>query len=166
VADGTDSVVAGKPESDEPPRRKRRWRWLDRTIGIVLGLALGIGVIVIFVFEGSEGTIDAPRISGVEGSQPGGGAPRQQIRVPLVRVIAGKPPASGPARLDFKQGRRARFVVQTDQELGIEVVGYGVSRTVSPGRTLVSFKTAKSGQFPIVDSASEIAIANLRVAAP
>jgi hypothetical protein len=165
VAGEADSVGAGEADSEKPPRRKRRARWLDRTVGIVLGLVLGIGVIVVFVFEGSEGTIDAPRISGTEGTQSGGGGSSRQVRVPLVRVIAGKPPASGPARLDFKQGRRARFVVQTDQELGIEVVGYGVSRTVSPGRTLVSFKTSKSGQFPIVDSASEIAIANLRVAA-
>jgi hypothetical protein len=158
--------VPGKADSEKPPRTKRPWRWLDRTVGVILGLVLGIGVIVVFVFEGSEGTIDAPRISGVGGAQPGGGGPTRPVRVPLVRVIAGKPPASGPARLDFKKGRRARFVVQSDQELGIEVVGYGVSRTVSPGRTLVSFKTSKSGQFPIVDSASEIAIANLRVATP
>ncbi len=153
-------------DSDKSPRAKRPRRWQDRTLGILLGLALGIGVIVLFVFEGSEGTIDAPRISGIEGTQQGGGGPSRQVRVPLVKVIAGKPPASGPARLDFKKGRRARFVLQTDQELGIEVVGYGVSRTVSPGRTLVSFRTTKSGQFPIVDSASEIAIANLRVATP
>lgn len=153
-------------DSDKTPRAKRPSRWLDRTLGILLGLTLGIGLIVLFVFEGSEGTIDAPRISGIEGTQQGGGGQSRQVRVPLVKVIAGKPPASGPTRLDFKKGRRARFVVQTDQELGIEVVGYGVSRTVSPGRTLVSFRTSKSGQFPIVDSASEIAIANLRVATP
>lgn len=158
--------MPAKADSDKSPRAKRPSRWLDRTVGILLGLVLGIGVIVLFVFEGSEGTIDAPRISGTEGTQSGGGGPARQVRVPLVKVIAGKPPASGPARLDFKKGRRARFVVQSDQELGIEVVGYGVSRTVSPGRTLVSFKTSKSGQFPIVDSASEIAIANLRVATP
>ena len=146
------------------PTAKRPKRWLDRVIGVVLGLALGIGVIVLFVFEGSEGTIDAPRIS-IQGNQSraGGGAP---ARVPLVRVIGGKPPASGPVRLDFKQGDTARFVVGSDQELGIEVVGYGVSRTVGAGRTLVAFKARKSGQFPIVASASEIAIANLRVAAP
>ena len=133
-------------------------------IGIVLGLALGIGVIVVFVFEGSEGTIDAPRISGIQGSGGRAGGPSRTVRVPLVRVIGGKPPPSGPVRLDFKQGRIARFVVGSDQELGIDVVGYGVSRTVGPGRTLVSFKARKSGQFPIVVAASEIAIADLRVA--
>jgi hypothetical protein len=157
-------VAPGKADSDKPPGRKRPRRWLDRTVGIVLGLVLGIGVIALFVFKGSEGTIDAPRISGIDTGKPGTG-PRQ-IRVPLVKVIAGKPPESGPVQLRVKKGHRARFVVQSDQEIGIEVVGYGVSRTVSPGRTLVSFPTRKTGQFPIVDSASEISVASLRVAAP
>ena len=159
-------MPAAKPDSAASPRAKRPSRWLERGIGILLGLALGIGVIVVFVFEGSEGTIDAPRISGVEGTPAGAGGSAQPARVPLVRVIAGKPPASGPVRLDFKQGRRARFVVDSDQELGLEVVGYGVSRIVGPGRTLVSFAVRKTGQFPIVDSASEISFASLRVAAP
>ena len=155
-----------KPGSTEPTPVKRRSRWPDRVLGIVLGLAVGIGVIVVFVFEGSEDTIDAPRISGINGSQGGSAGSARTARVPLVRVIGGKPPAGGPVRLDFKQGRRARFVVDSDQELGLEVVGYGVSRTVGPGRTLVSFRTRRTGQFPIVASASEIAVATLRVAAP
>jgi hypothetical protein len=145
-----------------PPAAKRPSRWLDRTIGVVLGLVLGIGVIVLFVFEGSEGTIDAPRISGIEGTnqgQPGGGG-----RVQLVRVIDGKPPPSGPVRVDFKQGERARFLVASNAATGIEISGYGVSRTVGPGRTLVSFRTRKSGQYPILVSASKIDIATLRVA--
>jgi hypothetical protein len=146
-----------------PPAAKRPSRWLDRTIGVVLGLALGIGVIVVFVFEGSEGTIDAPRISGIEEGanqgQPGGGG-----RVQLVRVIDGKPPPSGPVRVDFKQGEEARFLVASNEATGIEISGYGVSRTVGPGRTLVSFRAKKSGQYPILVSASKIDIATLRVA--
>jgi hypothetical protein len=146
-----------------PPAAKRPSRWLDRTIGVVLGLALGIGVIVLFVFEGSEGTIDAPRISGIEGTNqghPGGGGDQVQ----LVRVIDGKPPPSGPVRVDFKQGEKARFLVASNLATGIEISGYGVSRTVGPGRTLVSFQARKSGQFPIIVSASKIDIATLRVA--
>ena len=145
-----------------PPAAKRPHRWLDRTIGVVLGLALGLGVIVLFVFEGSEGTIDAPRISGIEGTnqgQPGGGG-----RVQLVRVIDGKPPPSGPVRVDFRQGEKARFLVASNVATGIEISGYGVSRTVGPGRTLVSFQARKSGQYPILVSASKIDIATLRVA--
>jgi hypothetical protein len=39
----------------------------DRVIGIALGLILGIAAIVLFVFLGSEETIDAPSI---ESSSP------------------------------------------------------------------------------------------------
>jgi hypothetical protein len=137
---------------------------LDRSIGIVLGLALGIGVIVIFVFESSEDTIDPARISGVDAGSVGPGSQQGPARVPLVRVIDGKPPASGPVQLDFKQGQTARFVVGSDQAIQIEVPGYGVTRTVGPGRTLVAFKTTKRGQYPLVVSVSKIDIASLRVA--
>ncbi len=148
------------------PATKRPWRWLDRIIGVVVGLVLGIGVIVVFVFKGSETTIDAPRISGIDSGQPRPGLPLGSPRVPLVRVIGGAPPSSGPVRLDFKQGRTARFVVGSDQEIGIEIPGYGVSRTVGPGRTLVSFKASKRGQYPVVVSASHIDVATLHVARP
>ncbi len=34
----------------------------ERAIGVVLGLVLGIAVIILFVFLGSDDTIDAPAI--------------------------------------------------------------------------------------------------------
>jgi hypothetical protein len=148
------------------PEQKRPSRWLDRIIGVVLGLVLGIGVIVVFVFKGSEGTIDAPRISGIEPGQPRPGLPLGGPRVPLVRVIGGAPPKRGPVRLDFKLGKTARFVIGSDQEIGIEIPGYGVSRTVGPGRTPVAFKASKRGQYPIVVSGSHIDVATLNVARP
>lgn len=151
------------PAAQGSPAAKRPSRWLDRIIGVVLGLALGIGVIVVFVFEGSEDTIDAPRISGIDAGAGREGQPAGPARVPLVRVVDGKPPPSGPVRLDFKEGQSARFVVGSDQQIGIEIPGYGINRTVGPGRTLVEFKAQKSGQYPIVVSASKIDIASLRV---
>jgi hypothetical protein len=36
----------------------------DRVIGIVLGIVLGIAIVIVFVFLGSEETIDAPSLSG------------------------------------------------------------------------------------------------------
>jgi hypothetical protein len=42
----------------------------DLTIGIVVGIVLGIAVLAAFVFLGSEGSIDAPRISGVHTGKP------------------------------------------------------------------------------------------------
>jgi hypothetical protein len=55
----------------------------DLAIGIALGMVIGIAVIAAFVFLGSEGSIDSPRISGVNSggsahaSSPAGEAPRQ-----------------------------------------------------------------------------------------
>lgn len=55
-----------------PPRLERRLpeSRVDWLIGIALGIALGIAVIVAFLYFGSEGTIDAPRISGVDSGKP------------------------------------------------------------------------------------------------
>jgi hypothetical protein len=56
----------------------RPHRVLDRTIGIVLGVILGLAVVAGFVFWGSEGTIDAPRISGVKTGKQAPGQQRAQ----------------------------------------------------------------------------------------
>jgi hypothetical protein len=36
--------------------------WRDRLIGIALGLILGVVAVILFVFLGSQDTIDAPSI--------------------------------------------------------------------------------------------------------
>jgi hypothetical protein len=41
-------------------------RRFDLVLGIVLGIVLGLCIISAFVFLGSEGSIDAPRIKGVD----------------------------------------------------------------------------------------------------
>lgn len=51
-----------KPGSG-PAKRPARQRRLDLAVGILIGVVLGLGVIAAFVFLGSEGSIDAPRIS-------------------------------------------------------------------------------------------------------
>jgi hypothetical protein len=47
-------------------------RRLDIALGILLGIVLGIAIVSAFVFLGSEGSVDAPRVSGVSagGSWP------------------------------------------------------------------------------------------------
>ncbi len=50
-------------------------RRADLAIGIALGLLLGLAVISAFVFLGSEGAVDAPRISGVDTGKPALQAP-------------------------------------------------------------------------------------------
>ena len=70
----------GSPGPEAPaeslrPRREPS-RWIDRTVGIVLGILLGIGIITAFLFWGSEDTIDAPALNNEpEQSRP---APRIQ----------------------------------------------------------------------------------------
>jgi len=63
----------------EPAQQPDRRKLVDRTLGIALGLVLGIAVVAGFVFLGSEGTIDAPRISGVNTGKP---APSPQAQPP------------------------------------------------------------------------------------
>lgn len=36
----------------------------DIAVGIVLGIVLGLAIVSAFVFWGSEGSVDAPRVSG------------------------------------------------------------------------------------------------------
>jgi hypothetical protein len=139
-----------------------RRRRLDLGIGIGLGIVLGIGVIVVFVFVGSEGTIDAPRISGVDTGKPGSAA---ADRVPLVLVRGGAPPPSGPARLQATHGDQVRFKLDTDIPIVIGVPGLGVSRSLDSGTSIVSFKATRPGLFPVIVTASHISVATLRVAA-
>jgi hypothetical protein len=48
--------------------------WPDRALALILGLVLGIVIIVLFVFLGSEQTIDAPSLEsgGVAEERPAG----------------------------------------------------------------------------------------------
>jgi hypothetical protein len=140
-------------------------------LGIVVGLVLGIAVVAAFVFLGSEGTIDAPRISGVNTGKPApaakpGVTPKPQAApapaIPTVRIVGGAPPPAGPAKLHFKLGERARIQIDTDAPVGIEIPGYGISQTIESDSVL-SFKAARAGQFPMIVAASHIGVAELSV---
>jgi hypothetical protein len=43
---------------------RRGWK-ADLAIGVVLGVVLGIAIVAAFVFWGSEGSVDAPRVTGI-----------------------------------------------------------------------------------------------------
>lgn len=49
---------------------KKPGRWVDWLVGIVVGIVLGIAVVIAFLVFGSEGTIDAPKIHGVDSGAP------------------------------------------------------------------------------------------------
>ena len=125
-------------------------------------MVLGVATITAFLFLGSEETIDAPRLSGAGPRQ--GAAPKAKgaAAVPVVRNEGGAPPSSGPVRLSFGQGGRARFRVVTDAPTTIAVPGYGIEEEVGSG-DVISFRVARRGEFAVVVAASRIGIASIRV---
>ncbi len=145
-------------------------RWRDRVIGIVLGLIVGVGIVTAFVFVYSEQTVDAPSISGNGGDgQARGGGARKPSPPPVatVRVIDGAPPASGPAQLHYGKGDLVRLRVISNGTVGVELMGFGISRTIEAGNpAMISFKASKPGNFPLVVTASHIGVAEIRVGAP
>ena len=112
-------------------------RWRDRVIGIVLGLILGVGIVTAFVFIYSEETVDAPSISR-NGERDGresasGGRAARRPPVATVRVIDGAPPPRGPAVLHYDRDEVVRLRVVSDGTVDVELIGYGITRTVQAG---------------------------------
>jgi hypothetical protein len=146
-------------------------RWRDRVIGIVLGLIVGVGIVTAFVFVYSEQTVDAPSVSGNGGdgqARRGGAAkPSPPPAVATVRVIDGAPPVSGPAELHYGKGDLVRLRVISNGTVGVELMGFGISRTIEAGNpAMISFKASKPGNFPLVVTASHIGVAEIRVGVP
>jgi hypothetical protein len=134
-------------------------RWRDRLIGILLGVILGLGTVTAFVFLFSGRTVDAPSISAGGGTGHRGPPP-----VALVRVIGGAPPPAGPAELDYGLGDVVRLRIVSDATVDVEVLGYGIARTVPADRpTLIRFKASKAGSFALIVEASRIDIARITV---
>ena len=145
-------------------------RWRDRVIGIVLGVILGVGIVAGFVFLYSEDTVDAPSISTGDrgnGRRSEGGNSGSVPPVATVRVIDGVPPASGPAELHYRRDELVRLRVVSDATVAVELIGYGVDRTIAAGEpALIRFKASKPGSFPLVVAASRIDVARITVGAP
>ena len=145
-------------------------RWRDRVIGIVLGLILGVGIVTGFVFIYSEETVDAPSISAEGGAARRAAEARRSGAPPpvaTVRVIDGVPPASGPAELHYRRDELVRLRVVSDATIAVELIGYGIDRTIAAGEpALIRFKASKPGSFPLVVAASRIDVARITVGAP
>jgi len=173
--------------SDGAPRepRTRRGRRIDLLIGIPLGIIAGLAIITAFLFLGSEGTIDAPRISGVDGGSGASGAtsatgpsgatgpaapgkpapgpppPPTSRPLPIVQIAGGAPPeATGGLTIEAKSGKIVRFRIEADVPTAIEIPKLSYSATVSTG-DIVSVKPTAAGQYPVIVSGSEINVATL-----
>jgi hypothetical protein len=153
-----------------------RRRWLDWVIGIGLGLVIGLGVLVYFVFVHSEGTIDAPKINegttAVQTPQPEQTTPESEAKPPttkpkksvqVVKVIGGAPPTdAGPKQLTFRKGEKVRFEIETDEPFSFEIRGLNVKQSIEQ-TSIVSFPATKTGQFPVIASATLIGVADLQI---
>jgi hypothetical protein len=170
-----------------------RSRWTDRVVGILVGVVLGLGVLVYFVFVHSEGTIDAPKVNeGKAGTTTGGeaeapahpGSPEEPAEegggkqgesggkegestkpkpVPVVKVVGGIPPeGSGPKQLRFTKGEKVRFVIETSEPFSFEIKGLDITQSIESTST-ISFKATKTGQFPVIATATLIGVADLQI---
>ena len=151
-----------------------RSRWTDRIVGILVGVVLGLGVLVYFVFVHSEGTIDAPKVNeGKEQStvpaqpeseeQPVEEKQKKPKPIPVVKVIGGAPPEdSGPKELHFTKGEKVRFVIETSEPFSFEIKGLGITQSIESTST-ISFKATKTGQFPVIATATLIGVADIQI---
>jgi hypothetical protein len=163
-----------------------RSRWTDRIVGIVVGVLLGLGVLVYFVFVHSEGTIDAPQVNeGKAGTTTSGGEsnlpahpgspeepaetpqpkPKKKTKpIPVVKVIGGAPPTgSGPKQLHFTKGERVSFKIEASEPFSFEIKGLGITQSIERTST-ISFQATKTGQFPVVATATLIGVADILIA--
>jgi hypothetical protein len=162
-----------------------RRRWTDRIVGVVVGVVLGLGVLVYFVFVHSEGTIDAPKVNeSTAGTTTGGGesnppahpgSPEEPATppatepqkkpesIPVVKVIGGAPPiGSGPKQLHFTKGEKVRFEIETSEPFSFEIKGLGITQSIESTST-ISFRATKTGQFPVIATATLIGVADLLI---
>jgi hypothetical protein len=155
-----------------------RRRWTDRIAGILVGVLLGLGVLVYFVFVHSEGTIDAPKVNESTAgttvpAHPGSPeepaeAPKKKSKpkpkpIPVVPVIGGEPPAgSGPKQLHFSKGEKVRFEIETSEPFSFEIKGLGITQSIESSST-ISFKATKTGQFPVIATATLIGVADIQI---
>jgi hypothetical protein len=134
--------------------------WGERALGIALGLLIGVGAVVAFVFLGAQSTIDEPGVS--DGGRTTTTGPQRPQAVPVVRIVGGVPPESGPVNLEFGRGQRVRFRVVSDLDVTLVVDRYGVSRSIPANeRTVVSFPANRAGEFAVINSANDIAVARV-----
>jgi hypothetical protein len=85
-------IASREPDATARRPAARAHRRADLAIGVVLGLILGLAAISAFVFLGSEGSVDAPRVPVPAGRQAAGPLAPGAVR----QTRSGRPPARLP----------------------------------------------------------------------
>jgi hypothetical protein len=127
---------------------------------------------------GGNGRGGEPAAEGGAGGKQGGGAPggageggggrsgtgTRTEAIPVVKVIGGAPPTgSGPRQLHFTKGEKVRFEIETSEPFTFEIKGLGITQTIEK-TSMISFKATKTGQFPVIATATLIGVADLLIA--
>jgi hypothetical protein len=85
--------------------------------------------------------------------------------VAMVRIVGGAPPPGGPADLRYAQGETIRLNVVSDATLGVELTGYGLTRTVLANQpTEIDAEASQPGTFALIVADSHIDVARITVA--
>lgn len=154
--------------------------WGDRIVGVVFGLVLGVAIVAVFVFVLSEQTIDSASISpggatttghsssggGArdKGGNGGGGAAKPASVEASVQVLGGAPPTTGPAHVDANQGDNVTLTINSDGAVTVELIGYGITKTIPASTpTPIRFQATQPGNFALINTATHIAVSQLRV---
>ena len=81
----------------------------------------------------------------------------------MVKVFGGAPPiGAGPKQLEFKQGEKVRFEIETDEPFSFEIKGLGITKSIE-NSSYVTFKATKPGQFPVISTTTLIGVADLLI---
>jgi hypothetical protein len=97
--------------------------------------------------------------------EPAGQKPAvpKQRPVPVVKVIGGAPPTgAGPKELNFRKGEEVRFEIETDEPFSFEIRGLDITQSIEAS-SIISFKAKKTGQFPVIATATLIGVADLMI---
>jgi hypothetical protein len=87
----------------------------------------------------------------------------QKKPVPVVKVIGGAPPiGAGPKQLNFTKGEKVSFEIDTNEQFTFEIKGLGITQSIEES-SIVSFKAAKAGQFPVISTTTLIGVADLLI---
>jgi hypothetical protein len=111
-----------------------------------------------------EGEAEGPEAGEGGAKPPGEGGTKPPAKpVPVVKVIGGAPPTTGgPRQLTFHKGEMVRFEIDTDEPFSFEIKGLGIKQSIEES-SVISFKATKTGQFPVIATATLIGVADLLI---